>query len=378
MRAVVDATPVLLRSAGVKTYLYHLAGALRATAGAHSLAVFPYLDSVQRLEHERSPLSYPSTRARTCLVSALNIRMLNPRRISMIDAFVRADVFHFSQALVFPPRRAKLTATLYDMTCWTVPETHTSANIAATRAYVDLIRRRADAAIAISETTRSDAIRIAGLPESKVHVVYPGVAEAYFEAAGAPPDSIGRSYGLTKPYLLCVAGIEPRKNMDRVLDAWLQVRDELRREFELLIVGPRLWASPATISRIEQQRDGGVRYLGYVSESILPALTAGAYASVYASLYEGFGFPLAQSLAAGVPAVTSNVSSMPEVAGDAAILVDPRSVCEIQCAIERLLESPTLRDQLAGRARTQAERFRWHHSARQTWSVFENVCGCAV
>jgi glycosyltransferase involved in cell wall biosynthesis len=377
MRAVVDATPVLLRSAGVKTYLYHLAQALRATAAGRSLAIFPYLDSVRELNHQKSPLCYASTRARTCFVSLLNMRLLNLRRMSLVDAFVRADVFHFSQALVFPPRRAKLTATLYDMTCWTVPETHTAANVAATRAYVDLIRRRADAAIAISEATRADAIRIAGFPERKVHVVYPGVADPYFTVDGAAAERARRVYGLTKPYLLCVGGIEPRKNMDRVLDAWLQIRSELRAEFEFVIVGPRLWASPATISRIEQKRDGGVRYLGYVSESILPGLTAGAYASVYASLYEGFGFPLAQSLAAGVPAVTSNTSSMPEVAGDASILVDPRSVCEIRSALERLLESQDFRDRLAIRAPAQAGRFRWSDSARRTWSVFENVCGGA-
>src|SRR6202035_4137806 len=103
----------------------------------------------------------------------------------------------------------------------------------------------------------------------------------------------------------------------------------------------------------------GVRYLGYVAERDLPGLTRGATLFVYPSLYEGFGLPLAQAMAAGVPTITSGVSSMPEIAGDGAVLIDPKSVEELRAAMTRLLSSPSLRESLAVKAKLQAERYRW-------------------
>ncbi|HEX6897987.1 MAG TPA: glycosyltransferase, partial [Bryobacteraceae bacterium] len=117
----------------------------------------------------------------------------------------------------------------------------------------------------------------------------------------------------------------------------------------------------------------GVRYAGYVPEDELPGLTAGATAFVYPSLYEGFGLPLAQAMAAGVPAITSNTSCLPEIAGEGALFVDPRSPAEIRSAIERLLASPTLRQQLRAAGQAQAEQYRWSSSARQSLDFFRNI-----
>jgi glycosyltransferase involved in cell wall biosynthesis len=118
-----------------------------------------------------------------------------------------------------------------------------------------------------------------------------------------------------------------------------------------------------------------VRYLGYVPEEDLPSLTAGAAACVYPSFYEGFGLPVAQALAAGVPVLTSHVSSLPEVAGEAAVYVDPRSVGDIRGGIQKLLLSASLRENLAAAARQRGPRFRWEETARQSWRFFERVCG---
>ena len=117
----------------------------------------------------------------------------------------------------------------------------------------------------------------------------------------------------------------------------------------------------------------GVRYLGYVPEADLAPLTAAATVFAYVSLYEGFGLPVAQALAAGVPVLTSNVSALPEVAGDAAVLVDPRSPQEVGSALERLLLSPSLRAELTGRGRARAREFTWEVCARKSWQFFERV-----
>jgi alpha-1,3-rhamnosyl/mannosyltransferase len=252
------------------------------------------------------------------------------------------------------------------MTCWLVPETHAPRNVQAARLFAERVMRRADGLISISESTRSDAVRLLGLDPAKIQVIYPGIAEPFFKATPA--------CGLSRPYILFVGTIEPRKNVDTLLDAYALLPLALRAEFDLVLAGPVGWANPRTLARL-RSGEGGVRYLGYVPEEELPGLTAGATVFVYPSLYEGFGLPLGQAMAAGVPLVTSNVSSMPEVAGDAALLVDPRSPAEIAAAMARLLESPDLRARLAQHGRARAQRYTWETCARQSLEFFRRLGG---
>jgi glycosyltransferase involved in cell wall biosynthesis len=132
-----------------------------------------------------------------------------------------------------------------------------------------------------------------------------------------------------------------------------------------VIAGPMGWAAPETRERLQS-----VRYLGYIPEQDLPPLTAAAALFAYPSLYEGFGFPVAQAMAAAVPVITSDISSLPEVAGDGALLVDPRSQSELQGALERMLTSPALRAELAARGRRRADQFRWSACAQRSLDFF--------
>jgi glycosyltransferase involved in cell wall biosynthesis len=358
VRVFVDCTPLLLRSAGVKTYLYHLFAALRQLRG-DQVRSFPPFRGLAELDHQRSAVrGFPSKAAIGLAVLANRIDL------PVLDLFARgADLFHTSNIVRNPPRRSRLTATIHDLTCWIMPELHTAANVAADRDFADRVLRRADKLVAVSEATRADAVRHLGLDPDRIHAIHHGVDEAFFTA---PP---GRR---AKPYVLALGTLEPRKNLVRLLDAWAMLRPSIREEHELVIAGPPGWESAATMERIRRE----ATYIGYVADGALPSLVAGATVFAYPSLYEGFGIPLAQAMACGVACVTSNVSSMPEVAGGAAALVDPRSVAEIASALDRLLTSPSERARMgaAGRVRA-AERFRWERCARETWSVFERACG---
>jgi glycosyltransferase involved in cell wall biosynthesis len=134
------------------------------------------------------------------------------------------------------------------------------------------------------------------------------------------------------------------------------------------------WAAPATVARLTQTSTH-IRYLGYVPEEDMPGLTRGAALFVYPTLYEGFGFPVLQAMACGVPAVTSNIASLPEITGDAAVLIDPRSVAELQNAMETVLLSPTLRSRLSTQGRARAVSFRWSDAAEKTWAFFQRAHG---
>jgi glycosyltransferase involved in cell wall biosynthesis len=282
------------------------------------------------------------------------------------------DVFHASNQVRNPPKKTRLTGTLYDMTCLLMPQNHTVGNVQAEKNFADKVLSRADGLIAISNHTRVDAINLLGLNPDKIAVIYPGVPQAFFDVIPADVARVSRKYKLDKPYILFVGTVEPRKNLDKLLDAYEQLSASLRDEFDLIAAGPIGWAAGSTVHRLEAGKPG-VRHLGYIPEGDLPAITAGARIFVYPSLYEGFGFPVAQSMAAGVPVITSNVSSLPEVARDGAILVDPKSVTELRDALVRLLTSPDLQKQLATKGLEISKEYTWQVAARKSAEFFSSL-----
>jgi alpha-1,3-rhamnosyl/mannosyltransferase len=359
MRIGIDASPLLLRSAGVKTWTWHWLEHLRkAAAGADVIESFPSLDRRARLVHEGSVLGPLATWPRLALLYGMNYSGF------LLDGFARRfDVCHLSNQIRRRPRKARVTATIHDMTCWLMPELHTAANVRADRAFSEQVLRHADGIIAVSENTCRDAIRLLDLAPEKIEVIYSGVSEAFFDA---------KPHMAERHYALFVGTIEPRKNLDTLLDAWSRLKPSLREEFELLVAGPPGWGVERTMARLRSGQ-GGVRYLGYVSEEDLPSLTAGATVFVYPSLYEGFGFPVAQAMAARVPTLTSNLSSLPEIAAAGAVLIDPRSVDELHRGLELLLTSPSLRAKLARDGFTQAQKFRWETCARRSLEFFHRL-----
>ena len=369
MRIAIDAIPLLVRSAGVKNYLFYWISHLRQLLGDRQVPLFPFLDHLPDLNHEGSIVDPVGTLARQGLLYALN---LQPNRVwDWIGP--RTDIFHTTK-LLNPPRLPRLTATVYDMTCWLLPEFHQPANVAAEKRFAGRIWKRAAGLIAISESSRRDAVRILGLNPEIIRVIYPGVPQPFFEATAGTAAPTCLKHGLARPYALCVGTVEPRKNLDRLLDSWQSLPASVRESFDLVVAGPEGWRSAGTMARLRCPA-AGVRYLGYVPETDLPALTAGATVFLYPSLYEGFGFPVAQAMAAGVPVITSNLSSLPEITGGAALLIDPRSVAEIGAALERLLTSPANRAQMAQAGRAHAQRFRWDVCARHSVEFFETVLG---
>lgn len=368
LRVSVDATPLLLQSAGVKNYLYFWIEALRRVVGEEAVRAFPYVGRLRGLDHERSMLEAWETYPRLAVL--FGVRFFGSAVLE--PALWGIDLFHTTNQVRTAPRRAKVTGTIHDLTCWLMPELHTEANVRADREFAERVWKRADGLIAVSENTRRDAIERLGLPEGKVRTIHSGVAERFFQVSEAEIAMARREAGLNKPYVLCLGTIEPRKNIDRLLDGWEALPADVRAEYDLVVAGPEGWRSERTMGRL---RGGGVRYIGYVPELWLGGLTAGAAAFAYPSLYEGFGFPVVQAMAAGVPVLTSNTSCLPEVAGAGAVYADPLSVGEIRDQLLRLLTEPGLRDGLSARGRERAEGYRWERCAAESWRFFEGVAG---
>ena len=231
-------------------------------------------------------------------------------------------------------------------------------NIAETKRFAARVLARADRLIAVSNNTRCDAAQILRVPQERIEVIHHGVADEFFYVSPDETRAAASKYGLSRPYILFVGTLEPRKNVDTLIDAFLQLPPSIRNDVDLVLAGAMGWRSQQLAERLRASIPC-VRWLGYVAENDLAGLTAGAIIFAYPSLYEGFGLPVAQAMAAGVPVVTSNVSSLPEIAGDAAILVDPKSSLEISASLERLLLDPSLRQRLAANGVRKASPYRW-------------------
>jgi glycosyltransferase involved in cell wall biosynthesis len=230
--------------------------------------------------------------------------------------------------------------------------------------------------LADSVATKTDLVRAYSANPAKVHVVYLGRDEALAPVhdVTALVEMRGR-HGIAGRYLLYIGTLQPRKNLDRVVDAFARLADNpALADVQLVLAGKRGWLYDALFAQVERLGlSGRVLFPGYVPASDLPALLGGALAFVFPSLYEGFGLPVLEAGACGVPVITSNTSSLPEVAGDAALLVDPYDVDAIAEAMYRLVTDDALRAELARRGLENVKRFSWEKCARETLAVIEGL-----
>ena len=362
----IDCSPLLVRSAGVKTWCFHWLQALRALDPAH-IRTFLAPENLNELLHEGGVQMYPRQ-----ILTLLSLNRLPAFFTGMLAP--KSDIFHISNLLHKYPAASRLSATLHDLTPWILPDCHTPAMVAADKAFASRILRRAAGVIAVSEHSKSDAVRILNLDPEKIEVIYPGVSDRYSTVPKQAAAAAAAALNLRKPYFLSLGTIEPRKNLDTLLTAWESLPASFRDGYELVIAGMPGWRSGATLRRIQEaSRDGRIRYAGYVAEALLPGLTAGAEALVYPSLYEGFGLPVAQAMAAGCPVIASNVSSLPEITGGDALLADPLSVSELAAAIQKMGDSPDLRVRLRAAGIERAARFTWNSAAAASLRYFAKI-----
>jgi len=244
--------------------------------------------------------------------------------------------------------------------------------------------RRAEVVVALSEFTQSEIVRFYPAAGGKVTVVYPGIGTEFCPDAEEDERALS-ALGVRQPYVLAVGNIHPRKNLGRLLDAWLRLpvltlaSDESRsipRDAEpkptLIWAGLDRWASGDLISRA---RGSGVQLIGFVPAAYLPALYRQAEALVYPSLYEGFGLPPLEAMACGTPVLTANTTSLPEAVGDAAVTVDPTDVEALADGLARVLSDRMLRRDLRARGLARAAKFRWERTAERLVGVLDKAAG---
>lgn len=283
----------------------------------------------------------------------------------------------FVPAHVLPPIHPRRSiVTVHDLGYRYFPQTHRPLD----RLYLDLSTRwnaRAAARIlADSEATKADLIREYGTPAEKIAVVYPGRDENLRRIEdSAAIAAVKAKYNIAGEYILYIGTLHPRKNLARLIDAFATVNAQCTmHNAQLIIAGRKGWLYDEIFARARALGlTDSVIFTGYVPDADLPALLSGARLFAFPSLYEGFGFPVLEAMICGVPVVCSNTSSLPEVAGDAALLVDPLDTAALAAAMARLLTDESLRAALTARGYEQAQRFSWEKAARQVLDIIEEL-----
>jgi glycosyltransferase involved in cell wall biosynthesis len=296
------------------------------------------------------------------------------------------DVFYSPDFVLPPTRRTTHTLlTVHDLSFLRYPE----AFVPPLRRYLERVVprsiARADLVLADSAHTRSDLVSLLGVPSERVRVLYSGVHPRFYaQPEPGERERLQARYDLgPRPYVLSVGTLQPRKNYLRLIQAFTNLQPEtLKPETlnlppfisapQLLLAGGRGWLYQDILDAAERHGDR-VRVLGFVDEADLPALYRQAALFVFPSLYEGFGLPVLEAMACGVPVVCSHISSLPEVAGDAALMVDPLDVDALAQAMARVLKDPDLRRDLIARGLVQAARFTWERAARQLQGTFDEL-----
>lgn len=293
-----------------------------------------------------------------------------------------AELFHATEHLLMPLHHTPSVLTIHDLAFRLFPHYHKLLNYAFLNLAMPLFLRRADHLIAISHATRQDLVRLYGVDPGKITVIYEA-ADPHFHPQ--PMEEIHRvreKYGLPQRFILSLGTIEPRKNYQRLIEALALLRGERRiggrglrtEDWRLVISGERGWLYQPFFQRLEElglERE--VFLLGRVPDEDLPALYTAATLFVFPSLYEGFGLPPLEAMACGTPVICSRASSLPEVTGHAALLVDPTDVETLAAAMRSVLEDQALRVEMREKGLKQAARFSWEETARQTLRVYRSV-----
>jgi glycosyltransferase involved in cell wall biosynthesis len=280
---------------------------------------------------------------------------------------------HYTMPLAFPGYKV---VTFHDMTFFLFPHLHTLPKRYFFRFFIRTSSRRAAALIADSENTRQDTIRLAGVSPDKIFTVQLGVTQEFRPLRdNTILQQARQKYHLPDHFLLYVGMIEPRKNLSTLLKAFAKVADQMP-DHRLVIVGPKGWM----VDNIHQQTDqlrisDKVYFTGYVERDDLPLIYNLAEVFIYPSTYEGFGLPVLEAMACGTPVISSNVSSMPEILGDAGVLIAPNNPQALGQSLLDLINDPMERQRLSLKGLERASAFTWEHTAEKTIAVYRHVFG---
>ena len=368
MRIAFDGTALRPGRTGVGYYTEHLLHHLAREAANDELIVVSNraIDTTSPLP-SRVRVATPARRVpRLVWMQTLAVTALRE---------VDADVVHFTNGMVPLMSSVPAVVTIHDMSLRLYPRYHPPRRVILNRPLVDLAARRADAIIAPSESAKRDIVRFYKLDPGRVHVVYEAAAPSFTRVTDhAALERVRARYGLGERIILYVGTIEPRKNLPTLIDAFAARRRSGELTHQLVCVGPYGWLSRGIEAQIARsQVADAITFTGYVPFGDLPALYSLAEMFVYPSMYEGFGLPVVEAMACGVPVITGRTAALSEIGGGAIVEVDRLEPDALGRAMVDLAGSRARREELSGRGLIRAESFSWQRAARESLEIYRET-----
>lgn len=371
LRIAVDATAVVEQPTGAANYTLNLIRALARIDPVNRYFVFVTPRNAHLLGVDAPNFTPLLARCRTRPARLF----WEQTRLPWLVRRLGIDVLHSPHYTMPVAKPCRSVVTFCDMTYQLMPELHRRWHRRFFPAMMRWSAHHADRLIAISESTRHDVIRLLGVAADRIVAIPLAGSPAFRVLPAAEVAAVCQRRGLVPGQYLCYVGVlEPRKNVPTLIDAYARIAGAFPG-VSLAIVGRNGWEYEDIFRRVTEHGLGDrVRFLGHVPQDDLVALYNGARAFVYPSRYEGFGLPILEAMQCGTPVVTTTASSMPEVAGEAALLVEPTDVAALADAIARLLSDDTVARDLSARGIARAATFSWERCAADTLGVYRALC----
>jgi alpha-1,3-rhamnosyl/mannosyltransferase len=377
MKVLVNATPLLSPLTGIGQYIRHLFTAMQQT-GKTELRLYTGVRCLDMVTLPPEGVSAARQRGYNWLQRVLP-RPRTLRRVAEKLMFARHSRWQGKNALYHEPNyialpyAGPLVLTVCDMSCFDHPETHPQERVRLMEKHFPESLQRADQIIVISNSAGYALQRWFGIEPGRITTTYLA-ADARFrprDAATLAPALAG--LGLTPAqYILSVGTLEPRKNLGTLFAAYAGLPARLRERYPLVVAGMSGWLTGQLLRSAEDMvKRREIRFLGYVPDDLIPPLFAGAAVFSYPSRYEGFGLPVLEAMASGVPVITSNTTSLPEVVGDAGVMLDPDDVQGLTNRLQQMLEDRVAAATLGGLGLARAQTFSWARCADETLAVYE-------
>ncbi len=374
VKILLDAFPLNAPKSGVGYYTYHLLKALSNLYKSEDEFIYFYGRRFSNEIIERPATVDAATRKTLKALFRDPYRITQPIKelIFKIGAKkINPDIYHDTNYVLLPYSGPQVV-TVFDMSIKRFPETHPAGRVKFFNEYFDKRIPNANQILSISEFTKNELVEIMGISPDKITVTPLAQPENFYAPSNSQIEEFKKEHRLPDKFFLYLGNIEPRKNLITLIQAFKNFSNS-NHNVKLILAGSQTWLSEPVIQEIKKLNlENSVFLPGYVNENDLPLWYASSLAFVYPSKYEGFGLPVIESMAAGSPVITSNVSSIPEVAGDAAILIPPDDIDGWASAMSAIVNSPEMRERLINSGLSRAKLFSWEKCAKMTHEVYEN------
>jgi glycosyltransferase involved in cell wall biosynthesis len=381
LKVVVDATPLLPNPSGVGLYVYNLINSLHTLSFQENFELgIVYQPSLKNwllgnLSFPALLETYSNLHLLPLPVRVLNLLAAfpNPLLSYFEGGFGYPNIFHGTNYAVYPCQKSLKVMNIYDLSFIKYPNYVNSV----VRTYTKRVKQSlkwSNLVITISESSKKDIVEYLNVPPERIYVTplasryYPNYLEEHLIDKAV--DTI--KYNFDKPYFLFVSTIEPRKNIITLISAFNRLKEKHKIEHHLILIGQKGWRYEQIFAEIERSPwKDQIHHLNYLSDQEVALFYSKADAFVYPSHYEGFGLPVLEAMTLGTPVVTSNTSSLPEVAGDAALLIDPNDSCSLAEAMLRVINDSQLRNELIQKGQHRAKLYSWETTAKATLQAYK-------